>query len=98
MGLLVSLRCATCTPGHCRLVPGPLAGEALGNGGCGTLIVLAVIAVGGGAGAEEPRSAENSTATVAHGGWEPWTAEAVTRYQAQGRPVFVDFTARRHVA
>ena len=25
--------------------------------------------------------------------WEPWTAEAVARYQAQGRPVFVDFTA-----
>jgi thiol:disulfide interchange protein DsbD len=27
------------------------------------------------------------------GGWEPWSAEAVARYQAQGRPVFVDFTA-----
>jgi thiol:disulfide interchange protein DsbD len=27
------------------------------------------------------------------GQWEPWSAEAVTRYQAQGRPVFVDFTA-----
>jgi thiol:disulfide interchange protein DsbD len=27
------------------------------------------------------------------GGWEPWSAEAVSRYQAQGRPVFVDFTA-----
>jgi thiol:disulfide interchange protein DsbD len=25
--------------------------------------------------------------------WEPWTAEVVARYQAQGRPVFVDFTA-----
>jgi thiol:disulfide interchange protein DsbD len=25
--------------------------------------------------------------------WEPWSASAVTRYQAQGRPVFVDFTA-----
>jgi thiol:disulfide interchange protein DsbD len=25
--------------------------------------------------------------------WEPWSAEAVGRYQAQGRPVFVDFTA-----
>jgi thiol:disulfide interchange protein DsbD len=31
--------------------------------------------------------------TVAAGGWEPWSAEAVSRYQAQGRPVFVDFTA-----
>ena len=27
------------------------------------------------------------------GQWEPWSAEAVSRYQAQGRPVFVDFTA-----
>jgi thiol:disulfide interchange protein DsbD len=28
-----------------------------------------------------------------HAGWEPWSAETVSRYQAQGRPVFVDFTA-----
>jgi thiol:disulfide interchange protein DsbD len=26
-------------------------------------------------------------------GWQPWSAEAVTRFQSQGRPVFVDFTA-----
>ena len=25
--------------------------------------------------------------------WEPWSPETVSRYQAQGRPVFVDFTA-----
>ena len=25
--------------------------------------------------------------------WQPWSAEAVTRFQSQGRPVFVDFTA-----
>ncbi len=25
--------------------------------------------------------------------WEPWSADAVARYQSQGRPVFVDFTA-----
>jgi thiol:disulfide interchange protein DsbD len=31
--------------------------------------------------------------TVAAGGWEPWSAEAVSRYLALGRPVFVDFTA-----
>jgi thiol:disulfide interchange protein DsbD len=29
----------------------------------------------------------------AQGQWEPWSADAVSRYQAQGRPVFVDFTA-----
>jgi thiol:disulfide interchange protein DsbD len=28
-----------------------------------------------------------------HSGWQPWTADAVSRYQSQGRPVFVDFTA-----
>jgi thiol:disulfide interchange protein DsbD len=40
------------------------------------------------AAAPEPRGkAENKI------GWEPWSAEAVSRYQAQGRPVFVDFTA-----
>jgi thiol:disulfide interchange protein len=26
--------------------------------------------------------------------WEPWTADAVSKYQAQGTPVFVDFTAK----
>jgi len=26
-------------------------------------------------------------------GWQPWSADAVSRYQALGRPVFVDFTA-----
>ncbi len=31
--------------------------------------------------------------SAAASGWEPWSAEAVSRYQAQGRPVFVDFTA-----
>jgi thiol:disulfide interchange protein len=30
---------------------------------------------------------------VAGAAWEPWSADAVTRYQSQGRPVFVDFTA-----
>jgi len=34
-----------------------------------------------------PNQAASST------GWQPWSAEAVARYQAQGRPVFVDFTA-----
>jgi thiol:disulfide interchange protein DsbD len=31
--------------------------------------------------------------SVAANGWQPWSAEAVSRYQSQGRPVFVDFTA-----
>jgi thiol:disulfide interchange protein DsbD len=32
---------------------------------------------------------QDSAASV----WQPWSPEAVSRYQAQGRPVFVDFTA-----
>jgi len=31
--------------------------------------------------------------TMKRSAWEPWSADAVSRYQAQGRPVFVDFTA-----
>ena len=39
-------------------------------------------------------AASTSAATAeSQTGWEPWTAEAVSRYQAQGRPVLVDFTA-----
>jgi len=40
-------------------------------------------------------AATPSSASSAEGqtGWEPWSAEAVARYQAQGRPVLVDFTA-----
>ncbi len=40
-----------------------------------------------------PASNATSAAGSLHAGWEPWSAEAVSRYQAQGRPVFVDFTA-----
>lgn len=34
-----------------------------------------------------------ASATVAAGTWQPWSADAVAHAQAQGRPVFVDFTA-----
>jgi len=47
--------------------------------------------------ASEPEAkAVSSTGTAspaASSAWEPWSASAVSRYQAQGRPVFVDFTA-----
>lgn len=29
----------------------------------------------------------------AQGGWQTWSADSVQKYQSQGRPVFVDFTA-----
>jgi thiol:disulfide interchange protein len=39
------------------------------------------------------RTGAATVSSAAAGAWEPWSAEAVSRYQAQGRPVFVDFTA-----
>ncbi len=34
-----------------------------------------------------------SSAPTTASAWQPWSADAVNRYLAQGRPVFVDFTA-----
>jgi thiol:disulfide interchange protein DsbD len=49
---------------------------------------------------EEPRvpnslllSDPKSLTDIASHNWQPWSPDAVSRYQAQGRPVFVDFTA-----
>jgi thiol:disulfide interchange protein/DsbC/DsbD-like thiol-disulfide interchange protein len=42
--------------------------------------------------------ADTTTARAGNGGsragWEPYSHEAIEQYRAQGRPVFVDFTAR----
>jgi thiol:disulfide interchange protein/DsbC/DsbD-like thiol-disulfide interchange protein len=39
-------------------------------------------------------SAEGASAQPSNSGaWEPWSPERLAAYQAQGRPVFVDFTA-----
>ena len=60
------------------------------------LILLAVIAVSvfaPGKLAEAAPSSVASSGPATQGQWEPWSADAVSRYQAQGRPVFVDFTA-----
>jgi len=39
-------------------------------------------------------SAPGSTANAGvHGDWQPWSTERVAQAQAEGRPVFVDFTA-----
>jgi thiol:disulfide interchange protein DsbD len=38
-------------------------------------------------------AAESRTPIESAGRWEPWSTEAVDRYRAQGRPVFVDFSA-----
>ena len=57
------------------------------------LIILGVITVSVLAPGRFVQSAAAATSGPVRGGWEPWSAEAVARYQAQGRPVFVDFTA-----
>jgi thiol:disulfide interchange protein DsbD len=56
-------------------------------------IVLCVVAVS--VIAQDNLIVPTSAATPSsiHGAWEPWTANAVARYRAEGRPVFVDFTA-----
>ncbi len=59
------------------------------------VVALAVLApkwfAEAGVQADQPRTADQNSA--ARSAWEPWSAEAASRYQAQGRPVFVDFTA-----
>jgi thiol:disulfide interchange protein DsbD len=57
------------------------------------IMVLVVIAASVIAPKKLEAAPESSSATAALGGWQPWSAEAVSRYQAEGRPVFVDFTA-----
>lgn len=58
------------------------------------VLVLAFIAVSFAAPGQRA-AGQKSTVNSAtqNNAWEPWSAESVTRYLAQGRPVFVDFTA-----
>ena len=62
------------------------------------LLVIAVVGISvfGQKLAVEPMTASSqpeSANSIAANDWQPWTADAVSRYQSQGRPVFVDFTA-----
>jgi thiol:disulfide interchange protein DsbD len=58
------------------------------------LVIVAAVAAGvyGVQFLATPVSA-NGVAGAEAGGWEPWSQAAVDRYRAEGRPVFVDFTA-----
>ena len=59
------------------------------------VVGISALAPGELAGATPTSSGERLVAVVSdQGRWEPWSAEAVSRYRAQGRPVLVDFTAR----
>ena len=57
------------------------------------LILLGVIVIGAVAPGKLIVASETPISTATRDGWEPWSAETVSRYLAQGRPVFVDFTA-----
>jgi len=57
------------------------------------LIVLSVVGLSVYS-AQSFAQAPRATASAAQSGdWEPWSEAAVAKYQAAGRPVFVDFTA-----
>jgi thiol:disulfide interchange protein/DsbC/DsbD-like thiol-disulfide interchange protein len=57
------------------------------------LILIGVIAVSVLAPRKFAAASTSSTTAEIQTGWEPWSSQAVARYQAQGRPVLVDFTA-----
>jgi thiol:disulfide interchange protein DsbD len=57
------------------------------------LILLCAVALSVFAPGKLAAAPEAQTGPPSQGQWEPWSADAVSRYQAQGRPVFVDFTA-----
>jgi thiol:disulfide interchange protein DsbD len=57
------------------------------------VIMLCVIAIAVFASREMVTASETLSPPEAQGGWQPWSPDAVSRYQAEGRPVFVDFTA-----
>jgi len=56
-------------------------------------LLIGVIAVSVLAPRKFAAASTSSTTAEIQTGWEPWSSQAVARYQAQGRPVLVDFTA-----
>ncbi len=58
-----------------------------------SLIVIVVIAIAATGPGRLVTTATSSVTDTNGSGWQPWSAEAVQKYQSQGRPVFVDFTA-----
>jgi len=58
-----------------------------------SLIVIVVIAIAATGPGRLVTTASSSVTDANGSGWQPWSAQAVARYQSQGRPVFVDFTA-----
>ncbi len=61
--------------------------------GFGAVLAAAFAALALGLGPNVVREAPAATLSSAATAWEPWSAERAARLQAEGRPVFVDFTA-----
>jgi thiol:disulfide interchange protein len=57
------------------------------------LILLCVVGISAFAPGKLAAAPEVQSGTQTQQHWEPWSQDAVSKYQAQGRPVFVDFTA-----
>ncbi|MGA9072014.1 MAG: thioredoxin family protein [Terracidiphilus sp.] len=57
------------------------------------IILLTVVAIAIYAPKKMVTASEMLSPPEAAGVWQPWSAEAVSKSQAEGRPVFVDFTA-----
>lgn len=58
-----------------------------------SLIIIAVVAIVSMAPGQLASNGAPAVAANSATSWQPWSADAVARYQSQGRPVFVDFTA-----
>ena len=56
--------------------------------------IIAVVIAGNAAAPGKLATTAQAGAAVASEGWQPWSAEAVSRELAAGHPVFVDFTAK----
>jgi len=56
-------------------------------------ILLCVIGISAYAPGKLATATEAQTGSQAQQQWEPWSQDAVRKYQSQGRPVLVDFTA-----
>jgi thiol:disulfide interchange protein DsbD len=87
LGLLVALSFAAWALGSPALSP-----KARSGFGVAALLLLAA-ALFWCAPALKQEAVASPQAAAAGEGWQPWSAERVAQAQAEGRPVFVDFTA-----
>ncbi len=58
-----------------------------------SLIAIAVVIIASIAPGQLVTNANSSASTDTQAGWQAWSADAVQKFQSEGRPVFVDFTA-----